>query len=1248
MTTWKGGWKSEKCWSLMCASKLKIEMSGIYIYNKVYRKVRVLMALFTCCLPLMTASAQRFFNLRADEVKIDSLLPVFNYAQDLGYGYADSTYRVTIAYPEFIPMSAADIERYQRISGRPLGELPEIVQEMSVSRKKGTLHVGFVPLVYRNGQYMKLVSFMLDIRGKKQEARSKKQEARSKKQEARSKRNVGSSRRASDNSERYADNSVLANGRWVKIAVGGTGIWQLTDQLIREAGFSDLSRVKIYGYGGALQPEKLTADYIAETDDLEELPTCYADGKRLFYGVGPVSWNENHQRIRNPYSTYGAYFLTEDGETPATLTWEEFLAKYYPLDDDFCALYEVDDFAWFQGGRNLYDSKVLTNGSNNTYTIAANEGAGTVTVALSASSSSTGLVAVSINGEALGNITIDKVGTYDKMRTSQKTFTVDKLLASNQVTLTPNTNSGTVRLDYISTYSEQAKAAPTSALTFGVPTIIGQITNQNHHADGFADLVIIISTNQQLRAQAERLKTLHSQHDGLRVNIVPADELFNEFSSGTPDANAYRRYLKMLYDRATTEDDMPRYLLLLGDCAWDNRMLCSEWKNYTPNDFLLCYESENSYSKTQCYVSDDYFALLDDNEGGSILTTDKTDVGVGRIPARTAAEAAIAVDKIESYLKNQEAGSWQNVVCFMGDDGNNNAHMDDANTMASMVEETYPNLVVKRVMWDAYTRVSSSTGNRYPDVERIVKQQMNQGALMMNYSGHGAPTSISHEYVLQLPDFQAATSMRLPLWMTASCDIMPFDGQEANIGESAIFNKKGGAIAFYGTTRTVYQPQNRLMNLSFTRHVLSKDDDGKAIAIGEAVRLTKNELITAGVITGYDRYGNPLRSTDKSVNRMQYSLLGDPAVRLAMPTRNIEVTSINDVPVTSGTTQTLKAGSTAKITGRVLNEEGALDETFNGSLTALVRDVEEEITCRLNDTGEASVPFVYMDRPNTLFNGSNVVTAGNFTFTFAVPKDIKYSDLTALATLYAVNNEKTIEASGICNSLVLNGTEEQSGGMSGPSIYCYLNSESFTNGGEVNTTPYFVAVLNDEDGINASGGGIGHDLQLIIDGNMATTYTLNDYFQYDFGSYTRGRVGYSIPQLPLGQHKLLFRAWDVLNNSSTAELTFNVVKGLEPVFADVECRPNPAKTKTTFNIIHDRIGSEMSVKLEVFDTSGRLLWTYSESGTPSNNIYTVDWNLLTDGGRRLNTGLYLYRLSISSDGSSYVSKAKKLIILTNK
>ena len=1187
----------------------------------------------------LPAPAQQFFNLTANEVRIDTLLPVFTHSVPLGRHYADSVYNVSIEYPEFIPMSDADVARYHQITDTPLPALPMVAQSVSVSRKQGMLHLSLVPLVCRDGQYQKLVSFKLCVSAVPVTARN------------------GAPNRAASNGERYASASVLRTGNWAKIRVPATGIYQLTDALVRQAGFSSLDRVKVYGYGGGMQPERLTADYLSQTDDLQEVPTCTVNGRRLFHAVGPVTWNASHQRVRNPYSTYGYYFLTENDSTALTVSAEEFLSAYYPLADDYCTLYEVDDYAWFHGGRNLYDATELPSGRATTYTVtAAGTGQGTVTVSLSAAitANSSASFSVSVNDSVVGSIAISKTNSYEQMRVNTRTFNVSNLQLSNRISITPGNGSGTTRLDYISIYTPKPKAAPDlSGQSFSTPEYVYRITNQNHHAASAADMVIIIPTSQKLLAQAERLKALHEQYDSLRVQIVPADELFNEFSSGTPDANAYRRYMKMLYDRAETDADMPRFLLLFGDGAWDNRMLASAWQNCSPDDFLLCYESENSYSETDCYVSDDYFGMLDDGEGGNMTNGDKSDVAIGRITARTADEAAIAVDKIESYLSNAEAGAWQNMICFMGDDGNQNMHMQDADSVAKMVEQLYPDFHVKRIMWDAYTRVSSSTGNSYPDVERLVRQQMQQGALLMNYSGHGSATMVSHERVFGLSDFEATTSLRLPLWLTASCDIMPFDGQEDNIGETAIFNKKGGAIGFFGTTRTVYQSYNKLMNIAFTRHVLGLGDDGRAVPIGEAVRQAKNELVTTGIYMGrtYNistRQWTEVWSTDRTANKLQYTLLGDPALRLPIATAKVVVDSINGTALANGGMLSLKAGATVTVTGRVLDAGGQTDTAFNGVMTAVVRDAREEITCKLNDTSEADDPFVYYDRPNVIFSGSDSVSHGRFSFTFAVPKDISYSDSTALMNLFAVNNEKTVMASGVSSQLVMNGTEAKSNDGLGPSIYCYLNNISFTNGGNVNPTPYFVAELSDEDGINATGSGIGHDLQLIIDGDMSQTYSLNDYFQYDFGSYTSGRVGYSIPTLSYGEHKLLFRAWDVLNNSSTTELTFNVVKSLEPYLVDIDCSPNPATQKTTFRITHDRVDSELDVILDVFDISGRHLWSYGENGVANGNTLTVDWDLTVEGGRRLQTGVYLYRLRIASDGSTYASKAKKLIVLTHK
>ena len=1017
---------------------------------------------------------------------------------------------------------------------------------------------------------------------------------------------------------RYAEHSVLREGNWAKISVAESGFYELTDELVRKAGFSDASKVKIYGYGGALQPERLTGDYLTATDDLKELPTCTMNGKRVFYGVGPVNWynKESLARTRNPYADYGYYFLTESEDEPLTTDSATLVGQHYPANHDYHQLYEVENYAWYHGGRNLFDKTLYTIGTPQTYKLKATGSKGRIGIALTADADYDATISVndSVIATISKKITLD---SYTKADEQLWQYDLQNLKAENTISIT-QTAGGNLRLDYIDL--QHAEPAP---ITIGEPTYVYRITNQDHHADAATDMVIIIPTSQHLLAQAERLKAHHEQHDGLRVTIVPADELYNEFSSGTPDATAYRRYLKMLYDRATTPNDKPRYLLLFGDGAWDNRMLTSEWSGYNTDDYLLCYESENSFSQVNCYVSDDFFCLLDDEEviqttnGNSTTYAGKPDVAVGRLPARTPDEAKTLVDKIISYAQNEYAGPWQNEICMMGDDGNDNSHMKTADKVATMIESTYPNYNVDKIYWDAYQRTSSSTGYSYPDVTRLIKQQLQNGALMMNYCGHGAAYAMSHELVMKLTDFESQQSNYLPLWMTASCDIMPFDGQEENIGETVMLNSKGGGIAFFGTTRTVYATYNEVMNLAFTKHVLTP-----SMAIGEAVRLAKCELVE--------------KSSDLTCNKLQYTLLGDPALQLNTPRQKMVVDSINGMPATQGIK--LAAGSIVKISGHVeLNNE--TDTDFNGIVTLSVRDAEETITCRLNDRSStgADKAFVYQDRTNYLYRGSENVTEGVFHFTFAIPKDISYTDGSGLMTLYAINADKTRSAHGENESFELIGSSTALTDSIGPSVYCYLNSKNFKNGGKVNTTPYFIAELYDDSGINASGSSIGHDLELIIDGDMNQTYNLNNYFEYDFGDYRSGSIGFSIPQLSIGTHKLLFRAWDILNNSTTTELLFEVSEDAGAGEFNVTCTQNPANTNTQFVITHDRPGSELKVTLDVFDLGGRQLWRQIDTVMATNDTVTIDWNLNVAGGSRLHTGLYLCRLTLN-DGDSKTVK----------
>ena len=1200
--------------------------------NKRVRIFFVWIALLVLALP--AKAQQRFFNLTADEVKVDSVLPHFLYSIPLPENYQDSVYTVSVKYPEYMDMTVSDVANYNRISGAALPSQVPLSQNISVSRRKGYLVVSFCPLVFRNNKYQMLVSFMLDVKAKAV-----------KNSVLRQRKNDKAYASAADI---YAEHSLLASGKWAKIRVSSSGVYQLTDATVRQAGFSNINKVKIYGYGGNLQNEALYANDLARTDDLKEVPQCVVGGKHLFYAKGPVSWTSNSSTVRrrNPYSDYGYYFITQSDEEPATVDSATFVSSFYPSPDDYHSLYEVDGYSWYNGGRNLFDPTPISVGGSQQVVITNTTGSQKGRLTVNVSAGGNNQIRILLNGKELGTLNVP-ILQYCKAGQVGGTYSLDNLRIDAKDTVTiVNVSGETVRLDYVSMAWEKAIPLPNLSGSHPAATYVKNIANQDLHADGQADLVIIIPASRTLLKQALRLKEFHESHDGMRVNIVAADQLYNEFSSGTPDANAYRRYLRMLQDRAATEADMPKYLLLFGDCVWDNRMLTADCKRFDPDDFLLVYESENSFSETSCYAGDSWMGILAEG-AGSDARRELQDVGVGRFPVTTVAEAKIMVDKTINYSKNQNGGAWQNTIMFMGDDGNDNIHMKDVDSVANSVGRDYPNFLIKKVMWDAYTRESSATGNTYPEVSKIIRQQQANGALVMDYGGHGSATLISHESVLGLSDFSESRTSNLPLWVTAACDIMPFDGVTETIGESAVLNEKGGAVAFYGTARTVFTSANKYINHAFMKRVLSLQD-GKPIALGEAHRLAQND-----VMLGTNRYPTPTREDpnktspeqDNTENHLQYSLLGDPALSLNLPTAQVVVDEIDGVAVGSGTMPTVKAGSVIKMKGHVAGVEG-----FNGVVTATVRDTREEITCKLNNTSGdgAEEAFKYLDRTKTLYHGSDSIRNGQFELTFAVPKDINYADGQGMINLYALNTDKTIRANGSCDQFIVGGSAEAKNDSVGPSIYCYLNSPSFVDGGNVNSTPYFVAEIKDKDGINAAGSGIGHDLQLVIDGDMAKTYTLNNNFSYDFGTYTSGSTFYSIPELEEGPHRLQFRAWDIQNNSSTAVLHFNVVKGLRPQLFNIGVTNNPARTSTTFIISHDRMESNMDVVIELFDAAGRQMWRHAENGVSATGNYTVDWDLSVDGGRPLQTGVYLYRVKVSSEGSSYVSKTKKLIVISNR
>ena len=1184
-----------------------------------------LLLLLTCA--AFPAHAQRFFNLTSDQVSVDSIMPSFSYTMPLPTNYGDSIYSATILYPEFIDMTPLDLERYRELGGTEPLALPSVAQSVVTDRKQPMLRMSFCPIVKRDGKYYFLVSFMLRVDSKAANAKSPAHANR----HANAK--IDASTRGASNtptSGRYADHSVLASGKWAKIRVPSSGVYELTRSLVSRAGFSDLSRVRVYGYGGNLQDEVLNGSKLAETDDLHEVATCSVNGKRLFYAKGPVSWSydDSEKRTRNPYSDYGYYFITEGDAAPASVDSATFIDSFYPSPDFYHSLHEEDGYSWYPGGRNLFDPTPVMAGKSQVVTLSHPDGAtmGRFSVRMSAGTNTT--TQVSINGKVVGTLSVSIGSQYDHGDIADGTYDMPvSATKTDTVTLTV-LSGGPMRLDYVSAVWNKHFAASNLKGSFPSPEYAGAVANQDLHADKEADMVIIIPTSRKLLAQAKRLAQFHESHDSLRVRIVAADELYNEFSSGTPDANAYRRYVKMLYDRAQSNSDAPKYLLLFGPCVWDNRMLTTECRNLNPDDFLLAYESENAFSAINCYVDDGFFTYLDDGEGTNLSSSndklDMGDVAVGRLPAYSEEDAKVMVDKTINYVENHNAGDWENTIMVMGDDGNDNIHMRDADEMATLLQTMRPAYNVRKVMWDAYNEVTSATGNTYPEVTGIIKRQQAKGALVMDYYGHGSANQMAHEKILTLNDFKAFSNKNLPLWVFAACDIMAFDGVEDNIGVTAMTNPNGGAVAVFGTTRTVYENYNHILNKAFMKYVLGTVN-GKSTTIGEAQRLAKNEVIRLG--------------SDPTVNKLQYSLLGDPAITLNQPRGTVVIDSINGMKVSGGSTARAYAGQTARVAGHVV-----CNSSMKGTVSLQVLDSKQLISCHGNASAEVKdTVFTFYDRQKTIFSGSDNITDGKFHVSFVVPYDLSYSG-TGQLHAFAMSDDQATLAHGYTDDITFGDANEQKTDTIGPKIFCYLNSPEFVNGDEVNTSPYFVARLSDDSGINATGNGVGHNLELVVDGDSNKTYDLNDNFAYDFGSHTSGSTYYSLPTLEPGNHTLLFRAWDTMNNSSTAQLKFKVVKSLKPKVYSVDVTKNPASTSTTFIVSHSLAGCPVDVTIDVFDMSGRQLWTYRESGTQVGS-FSVDWNLTTSNGQRLQTGVYLYRVRIASDGSQMATKSRKLVVV---
>jgi len=760
------------------------------------------------------------------------------------------------------------------------------------------------------------------------------------------------------------------------------------------------------------------------------------------------------------------------------------------------------------------------------------------------------------------------------------------------------------------------------------PVVAGKVANQNLHsvnADGSLDFVIVAYP--AFLEQANRLAAHRAQHSNMQVQVFTPKQLYNEFSSGAQDVTAIRDFMRMVHSRSNKRGDDVLYLLLFGDASYD-------YKDRTRNNtnFVPIYESRQSLHPIASYSSEDYFGFLDEEEGQweeNASGDHLLDIGIGRLPVKSAEEAAAVVDKIIAYDSPAHFGSWRSKITFIADDGDNNEHQNDAEYLANYVENTFPRYTPHKIYTDLYPQQAVSNGQRVPDATAAINKAVEQGSLIMNYTGHGNEISLAAEQILTLPQVSSWTNKdNLTFFLTATCEFGRYDDpSRVSAAETALLHEGGGSVGLITTTRPVYSTDNRVLNRNFFKNAFTPLN-GRMPRLGDLVLHTKNNSITDSV------------GGSTGVNNRNFSLLCDPSLQLAYPALQARITHINGRETA---TDTLSALSKVTLKGQVATAAGNLASDFSGDLHVTVYE-KPATRYTLGDESSQKVPVQV--RENIIYDGKASVQQGEFEATFVVPKDIAYNYGAGKITLYASNS--TADAMGANQSIIIGGTATNAPTDNiPPTANLYMDDESFVYGGTTGRTTTLLANLFDDNGINTAGMGIGHEITAILDEHRDNVIVLNDYYSAARNDYQKGQVKYALKDLESGPHSVRLKAWDTHNNATEEYIEFFVSIDATLALEHVLNHPNPFSTNTTFHFDHNRVGENLDIQVQIYTISGKLVKTLQTTSYASKaHVADLSWNGRDEYNDVLARGVYVYRVNVRSqqDGSK-TSRYEKLVIL---
>lgn len=744
------------------------------------------------------------------------------------------------------------------------------------------------------------------------------------------------------------------------------------------------------------------------------------------------------------------------------------------------------------------------------------------------------------------------------------------------------------------------------------PKYIATINSQNLKKSTSPDYLVI--TFDGFNESAQKLASYRENHNNFSVEVAKISEIFNEFGSGRRDVSAIRNYIRYYYLK---NPDNLKYVLLLGASSYDFKDRIANNTNLVP-----VYQSRNSLHPVFTYASDDFYGFMNQNEGfwaEESNNIDELDLGIGRIPAKTKKEAADAVNKIIYYETNPQAfNKWRNDIYFIADDEDGNIFHRDSEELSKYVIDNFGFYNINKLYLGAFEQEVFASTQRSPKMREAINDMANKGALIVNYIGHGSESSWTNESILNVSMVEEWNNIdKLPLFVTATCEFGRFDNPNIESGAQRMLLKPdGGAIALLTTSRPVESSSNATLNRSFFQHVF-KSQNTKPKKLGDIIRQTKN----SGIV---------------GVKNRNFILLGDPAVTLAEPESNVQITNIMNE---EGETDTLKSMSKITVSGLIENNLKQIMSDFDGELTIELYD-KPQATSTI-DKAESEFNFMTFDQ--VIYRGKSSIQNGEFSFSFYVPTEIDYRIDKGKFSFYAKNDNQLEDASGFNNDFIVGGSSLMSNNdTAGPDLALYLNDREFENGNRVGNDATLIVDLFDEHGISISNSNVNPGITYSIDGGE--DIKLNDFFYYDKDSYQEGTIEYNLQNLKEGNHYITIKASDVYNNKSQATIEFEVIGEDDIELLDFAIYPNPAQSNVNIRLRQNRKNAQVMVQYQIINNQGQLV--YSHEYTTNEDFRIDQWDLRNQNGEKLSPGLYFVRLFVRSvEDNAKTDQIKKLIII---